>query len=396
MTAAASPATVLFVQPTSEVGGSDLALLRLVMGLDRTKVRSIVALPAPGPLVSRLESHGGTVRFVPMPPLRGTLNPWTQGRFVAGFPSAVRALRTIIRRDRVDIVHSNSLFTLYGGAAARSAGVPHVWHVREILRRRTPVRAVLVGLVRRWATETIAMSSAVARMLAEGRRPARSRVIPDGIDLAQFHPGVEGIRVRRELGVPGDAPLVTFIARLDPWKGLEVFLRAARIVKDRLPGARFLVAGGEIPTHAAYAERMRALASELGLGPSIHFTGWNYRLDDIPEVLAASSVLVHASIEPEPFGLVLIEAMACARPVVATAAGGVLDIVDDGTTGILVTPGEAGETADAVLRILADPALASAMGRAGRRKAEREYDLPTYARRVESVYRSVLSGARAA
>ena len=81
MTAAASPATVLFVQPTSEVGGSDLALLRLVMGLDKTKVRSIVALPAPGPLVSRIESHGGTVRFVPMPPLRGTLNPWTQGRF---------------------------------------------------------------------------------------------------------------------------------------------------------------------------------------------------------------------------------------------------------------------------------------------------------------------------
>ncbi|MEK7283808.1 MAG: glycosyltransferase, partial [Acidobacteriota bacterium] len=177
---------------------------------------------------------------------------------------------------------------------------------------------------------------------------------------------------------------------------LEVFLRAARIVKDRLPGARFLVAGGEIPTHAAYAERMRALASELGLGPSIHFTGWTYRLDDIPEVLAASSVLVHASIEPEPFGLVLIEAMACARPVVATAAGGVLDIVDDGTTGILVTPGEAGETAHAVLRILADSSLAAAMGRAGRRKAEREYDLPTYARRVESVYRSVLSGARAA
>ncbi len=396
MTAAASRATVLFVQPTSEVGGSDLALLRLVTGLDKTKVRPVVALPGPGPLVSRIESHGGTVRFVPMPPLRGNLNPWTQGRFLAGFPSAVRALRTIIRRDCVDIVHSNSLFTLYGGAAARSAGVPHVWHVREILRRRTPVRAVLVGLVRRWATETIAMSSAVARMLAEGRRPARSRVIPDGIDLAEFHPGIDGSRIRRELGVPEGAPLVTFIARLDPWKGLEVFLRAARLVREQVPGTRFLVAGGDIPTHTVYAERMRALASELGLGPSIQFTGWTYRLDDIPEVLAASSVLVHASIEPEPFGLVLIEAMACARPVVATAAGGVLDIVDDGTTGILVTPGDAGETARAVLRILSDPTLAGAMGRAGRRKAEREFDLPTYARRVESVYRTVLSEARAA
>ncbi len=102
MTAAASRATVLFVQPTSEVGGSDLALLRLVTGLDKTKVRSVVALPGPGPLVSRIESGGGAVRFVPMPPLRGTLNPWTQGRFLAGFPSTVTAYRETMRAPRPD------------------------------------------------------------------------------------------------------------------------------------------------------------------------------------------------------------------------------------------------------------------------------------------------------
>jgi glycosyltransferase involved in cell wall biosynthesis len=388
--------TVLFVQPTSEVGGADLALSRLVAGLDKKAYRPIVALPGPGPLVDRIEASGGSVRFVPMPPLRRTLNPWTQGKFAAGFLPAVSALGRIIDGERVDLVHSNSLFTLYGGAAARRAGRPHVWHVRELLSRRGPVRAVFVELVRRWATEAIAMSAAVAGMLASGPRPVPSRVIPDGVDLEQFHPRVGGRRIRAELGVPQGAPLVTFIARLDPWKGLEVFLRAARLVREEVPEARFLVAGGPIPTHARYARRMKALAGDLGIASCTLFTDWRYRLDDIPEVLAASSLLVHASIEPEPFGLVLIEAMACGRPVVATAAGGVLDIVVDGETGLLVPRGDPEATARAAIRVLRDAPLASDLGRTGRERAEGQFGLKTCVGRVESVYRDILDGEAAA
>jgi glycosyltransferase involved in cell wall biosynthesis len=141
---------------------------------------------------------------------------------------------------------------------------------------------------------------------------------------------------------------------------------------------------------------MKALARDLGIAPRVLFTDWRYRLDDIPEVLAATSVLVHASTEPEPFGLVLIEAMACGRPVVATAAGGVLDIVEDGGTGLLVSPGDVESTASAVVRLLLHPEQASTMGAKGRAKAEREFSLPTYARRVEEVYRSILPGEAAA
>jgi len=396
MSAALPRTTVLLVQPTSEVGGSDLALLRLVTGLDKERYRPIVALPGPGPLVRKLADSGASVRFVSMPPLRRTLNPLIQGRYAAGFLPSVAALRRVILEDRIDIVHSNSLFTLYGGAAARRTGRPHVWHIREILTGRGPVRTFLVRLVRRWATEAIAMSSAVAQMLAEGSRPARSRVIPDGVDLDQFHPAISGGRIRQELGIPDSAPLVTFIARLDPWKGLEIFLRAARAIKSDIPQARFLVAGGPIPTHAAYADRMKALASELEIASCTFFTDWRYRLDDIPEVLAASSLLVHASIEPEPFGLVLIEAMACGRPLVATAAGGVLDIVEDGATGLLVAPGDAAATARAAVRILSDPAVASALGRAGRQRAEREFGLRSCVQRVESLYQEILSREAAA
>lgn len=395
MKVSGSKATLLFVQPTSEVGGSDLALLRLVRGLDKRAYRPIIALPGPGPLAGKIAAAGGEVRHVPMPPLRRTLNPLVQGRFAAGFLPAISSLQQLIREEGVDIVHSNSLFTPYGGAASRRCGKPHVWHIRELLGE-SPVRAVLVGLVRRWATEVIVMSTAVARMLAAGRRPVACRVIPDGIDLGEFHPGVSGARIRRELRIPDGAPLVTFLARLDPWKGLDVFLRAARRIREELPGARFLVAGGPIPTHLDHAQRMKTLARELGIGSCTSFTDWRYRLDDVPEVLAASTLLLHASVEPEPFGLVLIEAMACGRPVVATAAGGVLDIVEDGITGLLVPPGDVESTARAAIRILSAPDLAGSMGRMGRRRAEREFSLATCVGRVETVYRAILPGEAAA
>jgi glycosyltransferase involved in cell wall biosynthesis len=232
------------------------------------------------------------------------------------------------------------------------------------------------------------MTDAVARAIGEGKYVY---TIPDGIDLERFNPRVSGERIRRELGVSDSERLVGFVARLDPWKGAEVFVRAAAEVSRARNDTRFLVCGGELPGYETYASDLGRLARDLGIEDRVLFTGWKYRLDDIPEVMAALDVMVHASIRPEPFGLVIVEAMATATPVVAADDGGVREVVEPGVTALLARPGDHDGVAGAVLEILGNPARAAAMGNAGRARAERLFEVGVYVRRVEAVYAELLT-----
>jgi glycosyltransferase involved in cell wall biosynthesis len=143
-----------------------------------------------------------------------------------------------------------------------------------------------------------------------------------------------------------------------------------------------------LPGYESYATSVKELAASLGLGDRIAFTGWRYRLDDIPEVMAAVDVLVHTSIRPEPF--VLVEAMATAKPVVAAADGGVPEVVEAGVTGLLVDPRDTEGVAGAVEALLTHRARAAAMGWAGRQRVERMFEVGGYARRIAGVYDEVL------
>jgi glycosyltransferase involved in cell wall biosynthesis len=215
--------------------------------------------------------------------------------------------------------------------------------------------------------------------------------IPDGIDVDEFHPSISGARIRTELGIDPEAPVVGFVARLDPWKGADVFVRAAAEIARERPDARFIICGGELRGYEGYAQGVRDLASDVGLDGRILFTGWRYQLGDIAEVMAAIDVLLHPPTGPEPFGLVLVEAMATARPVVASRTGGITEVVVDGLTGELVPPGDWRAAAAAVLRLLADPSRARSMGAAGRIRAMEEFEVGAYALRIEALYDAVLA-----
>jgi glycosyltransferase involved in cell wall biosynthesis len=386
------PATVVYVQPSSEVGGSDIALFRLVGALDRSRFRPVVVLPGDGPLVASLRAANVPVRFVPMLQLRPIRDPVYQLRFALGFWPAVIRLARLIQRERAQVVHSNSLYTLYGMWASRLVGRPHVWHIREIPSGPESIRRALATVVRRGARRVVPMTYAVAELFGprEGLGPSIVP-IPDGIDVAEFHPSISGARIRSELGIAPEAAVVGFVARLDPWKGADVFVRAAAEILRERPDTRFIVCGGELAGYESYAKGIRDLASRAGLDGRITFTEWRYRLGDIPEVMAAIDVLLHPPIGPEPFGLVLVEAMATARPVVASRIGGITEVVVDGLTGELVPPGDWRAAASAVLRLLNDPARAQRMGAAGRARAMEEFEVGAYALRIEALYDAVLA-----
>jgi glycosyltransferase involved in cell wall biosynthesis len=278
-----------------------------------------------------------------------------------------------LRRARAQVVHTGSIFAhLLGALAAPLAGARLIWHVQDIVSPRLGGGLVLPSFARlgaRCADLAVCPSEAVAAGLRAHWPPAkrdRLRVVRNGLDLRPYDPALPAAGVRRELGFADEAFVVVHVGRLVPWKGQREFLEAARLVATERPEARFLVVGDVTVDGPAYRDALRRLVQRLGLQDRVVFTGWRR---DVPVLLAAADVLVHSSVLPEPFGLVIVEAMAMERPVVTSRLGGPGEIVRDGHEGVLVDSRNPEEIAEALLRLAADPALRTCMGRAGRVRA---------------------------
>jgi glycosyltransferase involved in cell wall biosynthesis len=224
----------------------------------------------------------------------------------------------------------------------------------------------------------------------QGRYLGNVRRIANGVDLSAFAPGPPSERTRVALGAQPDTPVVGVVCRLDAWKGVDVFLRAVARVRTQGHETRFVVVGGAIEGQKAYARELEGLARNLGLVDVVQFTGWRYEPSDMPDVYRALSLVVLPSLQPEPFGIVLIEAMATGLPVIATDHGGPREVCVDGETGLLVPPNDPDRLADAMRWMLDHPDRARAMGQAGRRRAEALFDLSQTVRSVEAVYGELL------
>lgn len=361
-----------------------------------------MAIFGPGPLQERLAAKQFATVVLPISRLvrRGTRYRAAVGQtaamVAAGVPAALR-LVSIIRRARVDLVHTNGVKAhLLAGLAGRLSGCPVVWHVRDF----PPVHGagrLFRHALRRFPDMVIANSDAIAESLgALGAPSARLVVAHNPVDLGRFAPCLGKTEARRNLGLSDEPPTVGLVAHMTPWKGHDQFLLIARRVLDEIPDARFVVAGGSIyetDGHDGYVNRLQRAVANLNLSDRITFLG---RRDDVPSILAALDVLVHCPTAPEPFGRVLAEAMAAGRPVVATRCGGIPEVVADGTTGFLVASGDVDGFARHVVRLLRDPVLADRLGAAGRLRAEKAFGVEVHADRVHRVYRALCARIRAA
>jgi glycosyltransferase involved in cell wall biosynthesis len=216
--------------------------------------------------------------------------------------------------------------------------------------------------------------------------PGRVVEVPNGVDVSRFRPDLDGSAVRDRLGLPPDAFVVLFVGGLDTahdFKRLDILLQAIHLATA--PHIHGLVIGG-----GNLLPRYQCMATELGIGDRIHFVG-PLPHADLPPYFAAGDVVVLPSDRTESFGLVLIEAMACARPVIATDLPGVRDVVSPGRDGLLVTPGDASALTHAICTFAGMPgATRRLFGEAGRTKAEERYDWERIGDRLERLYADVL------
>jgi glycosyltransferase involved in cell wall biosynthesis len=288
---------------------------------------------------------------------------------------AVRAIQQLIRARGITTVFSNGAFEhLYGGMAAWLTGVPSVWYCHACARRsdRTVRLATLVR-----ANAVLTHSEYTKALLAECGKVSATVVYP-GVGIPAMNGS--GTHLREELGIRPDAPVVSMVAVFMECKGQRVFVRAAARIRDAVPGCKFLLAGdAPFERHRRYADEIRRLVEELGLADSVMFLGFRR---DAAAVIGASDVVVHPSTEPEPFGIVLLEAMALGKPVVSIATGGAGEIVGSGEAAVLVPPCDAEATAAACVMLLQNPALGQQLGSAGRQLVERRFSVETMGREV--------------
>lgn len=316
-------------------------------------------------------------------------------RYLLNYPRAVYKIRSLIRRHDISLVHTNSIHNLYGFLAAKLARRPHIWHVREIVVQSRFLCGLQKFLLTHATERIVVTSEAVQKMFFKhGNSPPHLQRIPNGIDVEEFRPSVQdGRRLLEDLRLEDDTPLIGMVCRLDRWKGISSFLRAAPICHQNQPKARFVIVSGEIEGGRDFADEMYQLAAALHLQNIVYFTGWRYLPEDMPSVHASLSVLVLPSELPEPFGLVLLEAMASAKPVIATNQGGPAEICVQDSTGILIPPSDPERLAEALLLLLCNPAKARAMGSAGRKRVEELYDVRTCIRQLQNLYSDVLTCA---
>lgn len=314
-----------------------------------------------------------------MPRLRrsaAALFDWRNGsRILADLARQVEARALIANTVRAAV---------YTAPAARLSGRPFIWYMRDFwLSESRPAQPALDRLGKRVllaaADQVVANSQAVADNLPQN---GKTCVIHNGLDPNLWDHTRMGDSFRERYSISMDAPLIGMVGRLRPWKGQTAFLSMAAEVIRMAPEAHFAVVGGSpFEVQDNYALRLDQQVQELGLAGRVHFTG---QLADVAGALAAMDIFVHPG-SPEPFGLVNIEAMAMAKPVVAFAHGALPEIVAHGLTGLLVTPGEIGALAGAVSSLLNAPLQRQSMGRAGRQRVLQRFTISRVATEFEEL-----------
>ncbi|MBC8252547.1 MAG: glycosyltransferase family 4 protein [Ardenticatenia bacterium] len=378
--------TVLFLNHTALLGGgAETVLMQIVATLDRQRFRPVIALPS-GTLMDVLSGQADTlveeVRFIG---LTRTFNPLRLFVYCLHLVKCTLSLIRVIRRHSPDVIYANSYYSgILGILAGKFVRLPVVWHVHDIYPPNVFSRTA-VPLLGRLCARMIAISGAVKENLQSYRVSSHKiRLVHNGVDTAAYDQidAATGERVRRELGISGHRHVVGTIGQPVPRKRLEDFVQAAALVLERFPDVVFVVVGQPISAGGVrYEQKVKKLLDDMGSWDHFVFTGFR---PDIPEILSAFDLFILAS-EEEPFGLVIIEAMAAAKPVVATRVGGIPEILEDGMAGVLVPPRRPRALAEAIITLLEDEVKAQAMGREGRRVVGERFSVWAQVRSIEAV-----------
>ncbi|MGB3405385.1 MAG: glycosyltransferase [Microcoleaceae cyanobacterium] len=378
---------ILFLDQSGKLGGAELSLLDLAKFYQKN---ALVGLFADGVFRQKLEQHNISVEVLTQQSIKVNKDSnLTQGLYsiFSLFPLLIKTAK--IAQD-YDLIYANTQKALVIGAIASVLSRrPFVYHLRDIISAdhfSKINRRIIINLANQFATLVIANSQATQQsFIAAGGRAELTKVVYNGFDVKSYQfNDLTRNEIRQQLNLEQQF-VVGHFSRLSPWKGQHILLEALAKCPDNISA---IFVGDALFGEQEYVEQLHQQVTELGLEKRVQFLGFQ---SDIVSFMNACDLVVHTSTAPEPFGRVIIEAMLCQRPVIAAAAGGVIELVKPEETGWLVEPGNVQQLADTIIKCWQNPQLVTQVAQAANQEASERFQLSQIQQQIDQLLHQILA-----
>ena len=374
---------ILFIHQSAELYGSDKTLLILLTHINRTLYNPVVVLPCEGLLTEKLKEI--KVEYVVAPVLklyRDIFKPKNVCRFVKEAFICLNRLNKLEKKYHFDIVYSNTLAVLSGGLFAKLKGIKHIWHVHEIIVHPTSVANLYPKLLFRFSDVVVCNSKATLINLTD-RLPdlaQKSVVVYNGV---AHHPKAINNAVKSDYGFKEEDVVLTLLGRISKFKGHKWLLSTYQSHLMKYPNLKLLFVGSPVPGQEAYLDEITAYIRQHGFEDRVTFISFTQEVSAIWQV---TDIAIMPSYEPEPFGLVAIEAMLAKKPVIGANHGGLMEIIVDQKTGYLIEPNNNEKLAAAICSLTEDKAKRILMGEKGYERVIQNFSIQKYTSELEAIF----------
>ncbi|WP_240469515.1 glycosyltransferase family 4 protein [Cyclobacterium sp. SYSU L10401] len=373
---------VLMLHGSSDVYGASKIFLLTASVLKQNGIGLVVVLSEEGPLSQQMQELGIRVEFVRLGVIRRKYfnAPGLFNRIKVMY-NAYKKLASLAKNEGVTHIYSNTAAVWVGALLARKRKYTHIWHLHEIIGRPEWFSAMMGKLVQNGSDEVIAVSGAVKAHWEKYISGNKLHLVYNGIDYNAYL--YETKNLREELGIPKEACVIGMVGRVNSWKGQEYFLQISEELNKKFLDLHFLLVGDAFPGEECLFDGLEQKILEKTFKDKIHNLGFR---QNISQVLATMDIFILPSILPDPFPTVVLEAMAAAKPVFATAHGGALEMIEEGRTGYHIPWDNASAAAEKVEKLIENKNQIENIGLNARRSVLENFSLPAYGNKIIKIF----------
>jgi glycosyltransferase involved in cell wall biosynthesis len=383
---------ILFIHQSAELYGSDKTLLLLLKHLDKTKFNSIVILPFDGPLKAELEKENIKVVIAPVLKLyRKMFSPKNSIKFFKDIYKGFKIINDLHKEYKFDLIYSNTLAVLLGIFYAKKNKIKHLWHVHEIIESPILFTKSFIKLLALNSNSIIVYNSLATKYFWDVNKKVsnKSAVICNGLEVPNKVLSKEELLNCRKVFFNSNSSeiIIALVGRISRWKGQKVLLNSFYNISKTHQNVKLAFVGSPPPNQELFLEELQDQIITLKLSEKVIVIPF---IDQISEVWQSIDIAVVPSTEPEPFGLVAVEAMLAKKPVIASNHGGLTEIIVNKKTGFLVEPNNADALSEALFKLIENPDLRNEFGENGYERAIQEFSIEKYVQNFESVFSKLI------
>ena len=378
---------ILYLHAGAEMYGADKVLLELIKELDKDEFDPHVILPNDGPLVESLRQVGAQVSVLDYPILRRKyFNPKGIADYIRSYNFYAKQIARYAREHSIDMVHNNTAAVLEGIYLKRKLKLPLIWHVHEIIVKPKAISDFINMLMGRYADKIVTVSQAVANHIKQSPfiKDSQVEVIYNGVDNAVYYP-MDASSIREKFDIAQDALVIGMIGRVNAIKGQNDFIEAVEPLLEKNEQAVAFLAGGVFPGEEWRLEELDKRIASSSVVSQIHRIDY---YDKTSELYNMFDIFVLPSIKPDSLPTVVLEAMACSKPVVGYNNGGIAEMVVDDKSGCLVKPNRPQELSNAISLLLDSSEKREKFGRVGYQRQKELFSLESYIKNFSELYKT--------